>query len=247
MNKMYSIKAYIDKILNIVFVKKCVACRKLLPYDYVGKLCSDCEEEWEESKDEICPNCYKQQIKCRCGFGKSDVDSVRHLALYDHNNFDSVTNRLIYALKKCNSSDVFDFIADQMIENIISKEHLDNTVCVNVPRNPRAVRRYGYDHAKVLAKLIAGKLNIEYVDALVHIGGKSEQKKLNHIQRYENAKKNCRIDPSCVEKIKGKRVLLVDDIGTTGAMSKVCSMLLKQNGAVRVDCVLAAKNEFNKY
>lgn len=243
---MNSIKRYIDSILSVIFVKKCIACRVLLEYDSDKKLCPDCEREWKESKAEICPDCYEEQIDCRCSFWRSNVDSVRHLALYSHDEIDSVTNRLVYALKKSNNDDVFDFVADEMVENLISRKNLYNTVCVSVPRNPKSIRKYGYDHAKKLAKRVADRLGVEYVDFLKHRGGKSEQKKLNYAQRIENAKNNCYVNESNIGKIKGKRVLLIDDIGTTGAMTGACTALLKQHGAYRVDCVLAAKNKRNK-
>ncbi len=241
MNK--AIKESINKILNIIFVKRCVACKKLLPYDYDKKLCADCLAEWEESKTEICADCLKEQTECHCRFRNNKVDSVRHLALYSHYDNEAVTNRLIYALKRSNNDDVFEFVADEIIDNLITKKNLYNTVCVSVPRNPNSIRHYGYDHAKTLAKRIAEKLDIEYVDILKHKGGKSEQKKLNSAQRSENAKKNCYINEKLVNKIKGKRVFLIDDIGTTGSMVCACTKLLKDNGAYRVECILAAKNE----
>ena len=240
---MNRIKECINKILNIIFVKKCIACKNLLDYDFEKSLCKECSDEWENAKTDICADCLQEQIKCRCKFINSQTDSVRHLAMYSPYDNECVTNKIIYALKRSNSDDVFEFIANEMVENLISKKNLYNTVCASVPRSPNAIRRYGYDHAKLLAKRVAQKLGIEYVDVLAHKGGKVEQKKLNYVQRIDNAKKNCYIKPKYISKIKGKRVLLIDDIGTTGAMTNACTLLLKENGAFRVECILAAKNE----
>ena len=239
---MNKIKKIINSFFNVIFVKKCVACKTLLEYDSAKMLCDECDEQWQLAKMVICPYCKEAQIDCRCGYGKRSVDSVRHLAVYKDYDRESVVNKIIYQLKNANNDRVFDFVADEMIKNIISKRGLSNTVVVNIPRNPRSINRYGYDHAKKLAMVIADKLDVEYVNVLRHRGGKIEQKKLNKLQRELNAKANCYVDKSEISKIEGKKILLVDDIGTTGAMTGVCAELLKNNGAKSVFCVLAAKN-----
>ena len=239
------IKNFLDSILNTVFVKKCVACKELLAHDSERMLCDACFEEWEDAKSEVCPDCLKEQIDCRCGVKSRYVDSVRHLALYSHYHTDSVPNRIVYALKRSNNDSVFDFVSDEMIKLLLPKTVYGNTVCVGVPRNPMAIRKYGYDHAKLLARIVAKKLGVEYADVLGHNGGRVEQKTLNSEQRIVNARKNCYVIPSMADCIKGKRVLLIDDIITTGASLSVCAELLKNNGALRVDCIVAARNERN--
>lgn len=239
---MNKIKKLFNSFFNAICVKKCVACKKLLNYDSEKLLCDDCDEEWEIAKMMVCTFCKEDHIDCRCGFGKKSVDSVRHLALYDDKDRESVVNKIIYRLKNSNDDSVFEFVADEMIKYIIEKKGLINTVCVSVPRNPRAINRYGYDHAEKLARIVADKLGIEYVNALRHRGGKTEQKNLKKQQREINAKKNCYIAESEIPKIKGRKILLIDDIGTTGAMTGVCAEILKNNGALKVKCVLAAKS-----
>ena len=246
MIKIKKIRKIISKLLDVVFVKKCVACQELLPFDYDGYLCKDCLEEWTLSKSEVCPYCMKEQEKCRCGFHMSELDSVRHLAIYSPHDTDSVTNKIVYALKRSNVDAVFEFVSSEMCKSLITNKSNKNTVCVGVPRNPKAIRKHGYDHAKKLAKQVAEDMGFEYVDALYHKGGGMEQKELkNQALRMENAKKNCYIKPKCVERIRGKRVILIDDIGTTGSMANACCKLLKKNGAYCVECVLCARNESN--
>ena len=240
MNKLTKI---IKSIINIATVRKCVACGELLEYDREGYMCHRCETEWFLLKREVCPNCFEAHVDCRCGFKKGYVDSVRHLVAYSNEEKDCVSNKLVYALKKSNDDDVFEFVANEMADNLINKSMLKNAVVAAVPRNPVAIRRYGYDHAKKLAKRLAQKLDVAYVDVLAHSGGKTEQKMLNMVQREQNARKNVYLISDNVCLIKNKTVILVDDIGTTGAMTGVCGEILKKNGAKRVCCVLAAKNE----
>ena len=166
--------------------------------------------------------------------------------LYQDDDKQKVSNRVVYALKKSNDESVFEFVANEMVENIIDTKRLDNTVVVGVPRNPNSIKMYGYDHAKRLAKKVAEMLKVEYVDVLYHSGGLKEQKSLNSQQRALNAKRKCYINSKKVSLIKGKRILLVDDMATTGAMTGACAQLLKDNGALVVNCIVAAKNPNKK-
>lgn len=232
-----------EKILKIMFVKRCVGCGQLLVYDYDGYMCEECFERWESEKTEVCPDCFEEHVKCECRFQNSKVDSVRHLAAYSSKD-ELVANMVVYAMKESNDSDVFEFAANEMADNLIDKSKLENTVCLGVPRSPKNIKKYGYDHAKKLAKKLSEILEIEYADALFHKGGKIEQKKLANLeQRRENAKKNCVIKKKSIDKICGKSILLVDDIGTTGSMASACAALLKENGALKVDCILFSRNE----
>ncbi len=243
---MNDFKLFLKKLLDYVCVKKCVACDELLEFDYNGFLCPKCEKEWDEAKRTVCDRCFNMHSKCRCSFGKQHVDGMRHLALYDHNDREWVVNKIVYSLKKSNADDVFEFVAREMADNLIDKNTLNNAVFVGIPRTPKSVRKYGYDHAKKLAKKLAEILDGEYVDALGHRGGDAEQKTLNKAQRALNAKNNCFIKDKAIPKIKGKTVFLVDDIGTTGAMTGACAEILHNNGANKVLCLLAAKNKLQK-
>ncbi len=233
-----------DKIIKLFFVKKCVACRDVMPYDSNEYLCDECASKWKKEKTEICPVCLKGQTKCVCGFGRSELDSVRHLAMYSHADNNSVAKGLVFALKKSNDSDVFDFVAKEIAGNLIGNVNAENTIVINVPRNPNTVREVGYDHAKKLAERIALLLSVRYVDVLGQKKNKKEQKTLNSMQRMENARKNFYYKSDCQENINGYNVILVDDIGTTGATLKVCAELLKKNGAKSVRAAVAAKNKY---
>ncbi|MBE6642826.1 MAG: ComF family protein [Ruminococcaceae bacterium] len=240
---MNKITKWFNRVLDIFYVKKCVACGELLTYDHDGYLCPKCEDEWTEAKELLCEHCMEMQKNCRCGFGRQYVDGVRHLAIYDHDEHDYITNRIVYALKKGGFVEIFDFVSEEMANELVEKRMLQNAVVVNVPRNPKSIKKYGYDHARKLAVRLADRLELEYVDFLRHSRSKTEQKMLNKEQRDLNAKTNCYARQKYAPKIKGKTVLLVDDIGTTGAMTGACASLLHRHGADKIYCILAAKNK----
>ena len=140
---------------------------------------------------------------------------------------------LIYSLKRDNRADVLDFLSDELslaIKNNISPEKTEYLI-TSVPRRQKAVRKYGIDHAELLAKSTAKKLDIPYVK-LLKSTAKSAQKKMHNEQRISNATFD--YINNKVEDITGKRVIIIDDIVTTGASIGSSAMLIHALGAKEI-------------
>ena len=139
-------------------------------------------------------------------------------------------NELIYNIKRVKRRDLLDFISDEMVCSIKNSISADNALITNVPRKSSRVLKYGFDHSEEIAKAVSKKLGIEYVK-LLKSNLRSPQKKLQGEERIKNAKFNyLRKKPD----LTGKRVLLLDDIVTTGASMGACSLLIKRLGAKEV-------------
>ena len=108
-----------------------------------------------------------------------------------------------------------------------------------VPTNPSTLRERGYDQAQLLAEALSEMLEIPWVSALektretapMH-GLKPDERRANVLGAYQ----------VCCEEdlLKGKRVLLVDDILTTGSTLSECARMLRTAGAERVFGLCAA-------
>ena len=140
------------------------------------------------------------------------------------------SNYLIYSLKQDNRSDVISFLSEELADAIKSSVSLDSAkvVVTNVPRRRKAIVNFGYDHAKLLATSVAKLLGLEYIE-LLKSRSKVAQKTVYGEQRMRNAK----FDYACDEDLtlKGKTVILIDDIVTTGASITNSATLIKGLGA----------------
>lgn len=98
-----------------------------------------------------------------------------------------------------------------------------------VPMHPAKLRRRGYNQAQLLAAAMAKGLNMENRPLLV----KEKDNQTQHNLCMEERVQNVRGVYRAVEKgqIKGKRILLVDDIFTTGATMGECAKILMESGA----------------
>lgn len=110
---------------------------------------------------------------------------------------------------------------------------------VPVPLNPNRQRSRGYNQAALISKPLSKRLNIPCCPpALVRIKDTRSQVGLNAVQRRENMAGAFRAEHDIC---KGKTVLLVDDIATTGSTLNECATALKQAGAERIYCYTIAR------
>ena len=101
-----------------------------------------------------------------------------------------------------------------------------------VPQEEKRKRARGYDQAELLAEEIANRLSLPLITPLTCLGKKEQQKELSIAERIKNVEGMYRVTDRKV--VKDKRILLVDDIMTTGATGSECASRLKRAGAKAV-------------
>ena len=104
-------------------------------------------------------------------------------------------------------------------------------------------RRYhrGFNQAEELATVLSTCTRIPVVDALRRVVFTPPQSRLNRQQRLENLAQAIQVRRSQLPHIKGKDLLLVDDIFTTGSTGQACAQALKSAGARRVAVITLAR------
>ncbi|HHX23672.1 MAG TPA: ComF family protein, partial [Thermoanaerobacterales bacterium] len=104
---------------------------------------------------------------------------------------------------------------------------------VYTPMSKSSMRQRGYNQAKLLAKVVAKELDCEFINnALFKIKETLPQRELTRYKRQQNLKNAFEINQNV--NIKGKTILIVDDIYTTGATIDECAKVLIKNGAKKV-------------
>ena len=112
-------------------------------------------------------------------------------------------------------------------------------VFVPVPSGRSSVLKRGFSTAEILSERLEMRMGIPSVNAVGAVRGKTEQKLLNARGRRENAKHSFFVAKP--EEIKGKRVMLVDDVTTTGSTLSVIAEMLRNSGATDVKAVVFAQ------
>jgi ComF family protein len=212
--------------LDFLFPRFCVGCGKA--GDYV---CPACQVSLPRIEMPVCPKCGKPQITevlCPVCFGwESDIDAIRSPFC-----FEGVIRKAVHEFKYRNlraiSGQLALFLSDYLRENSICCD-----VIVPVPLHPKRLRERGYNQSLLLANEL-GKLTALPVNdnCLARIIYNVPQTKTGSV---EERRQNVIGIFSCVnEDLLEKKVLLVDDVTTSGATLNACASVLKTGGAMSV-------------
>ena len=129
-------------------------------------------------------------------------------------------------------------LADLMT-NFLMELNWPLDVVVPVPLGRKRKTERGYNQVSLIAYPLALKFGLKYVSGgLVRVRETESQVGLNAIDRRENVKDAFKAIP---KRIAGKKVLLIDDVTTTGATISSCTEALKAGGALDVYAVTFAR------
>jgi predicted amidophosphoribosyltransferase len=251
---------YRDALLSLLFPPACALCGNRAARD---GLCEDCLEAFAAEAFLKCPRCGNPADRCSCGedFAR-DLPScsvpgsdsaagggrLYTLTFYipenrkEEGGENRVTDAMILRLKEDGS--FADFFAGELareIGRLLDRRGEDPrkwtvTWC---PRSPEKFMKTGFDQGEEISRRLAKRLGSRSEALLMRADLSEEQKSLGAEQRRQNARTSLGVR---LKKLKpGMKILLVDDILTTGSTVRTSAELLYAAGAERVFPVLVAK------
>ena len=204
-----------DAILHLLFPPKCILCGKLLK-DEETDLCRSCRTD--------SPECHKNNLTF------SFLDSWVAVWYYDGYIRKSL-HRYKFGRARQYASGYGRLLAMRLGEE--HPEGFDVLTWVPVSRIRKFTR--GYDQVELLAEAVGQELGMKPVRTLRKIRNNPPQSGISGIEkRRANVLGVYRLENP--EQVKGKRVLLLDDILTTGATAGECARVLLTAGAKEVHC-----------
>lgn len=238
-------KAY-EFIGALICPHKCAGCGEVLnlfseDFDPSATFCPKCRAEWERAKILPCKTCRLAAIECSCV-----PDVLQDVPVASVFKFGTVASadRLIYLIKRKRLPRVYDFVADELARRIISFSRerdidLSNSIITYGPRKRNSIIRYGFDHGRTLAEAVAEKLQIPACKTLRRRGNGRDQKKLTKEQRMMNSSNRFVFLKKA--DVKGKTVIIIDDVITTGATVASCVMAIYENEPEKIVVLCLAK------
>ena len=216
------------KIKQLLFPPRCPFCGKVMKSE---EPCENCLKQATELTAEVCQNCGADPEHCCC-YGKTFAFRRNVSAfLYARS-----ARNLLLRFKQRNRPQLAKFMGRRMYYHVLGRLGTDFSVVTYVPQSRKKSMKRGYCPAELLAKELSSRMKLPRVQVLQRIGDK-EQKYVKKSDRFANAKQNYALRKDA--KISG-RVLLVDDLMTTGSTLNACAELLLKAGAEEVFCVTFA-------
>lgn len=229
-------------LLEMLYPNRCPACDELV--EEAG-FCPRCRKTIRIASEPVCRCCGKKLKDDRfefcydCRIGKHDFDEARSVYIYEGGMKKSMyrfkySNRRAYAKV---------YAAHALKAQELWLERIRPEVIVPVPMYKPKERTRGYNQAESFARALAERLGVEVrTDLLVRRKETRAMKTMSREERRNNLLlafqgRECGVNL--------KRVLIVDDIYTTGATADACSFALKAVGAksVYVMCVCVGRGD----
>ncbi len=241
---------------ELLFPPRCAACGKLQAPSAgreVTVLCPTCTAAWRQEIASQCPACFLAYDTCRCSLPnmkQKGIEVYVKLAPYGGEGDKNVARRIVLRLKDHLSVRTVRFLAAELAPGVRAAieasertrrkngaaEPLETVVC-HLPRQTRNRRRAGFDQAEELARALASELGFTYLPLLKRVRDGVPQKELSRSARAKNLQGAFALTKS----VKGLRVLLVDDVVTTGAGMAAGAALLDAIEKIAVSIAFTEK------
>lgn len=214
---------WLDILLDLCFPPKCPFCRKLLPSREI-LLCDCCQKELPWCPSEIQPVNFTKGCVSPLFYQDNVRESVHRYKFGGSSSYAAAYGLLMAQAAKDNWPDLpFDTVTW-------------------VPLSRRRRQRRGYDQAMLLAETVARQLSIPLCPTLEKVRHTPAQsrtadaraRKINILDAYQ-------VLPDT--DLAGKRILLCDDVVTTGSTLEECARMLRMAGAQEVYAVTLARGK----
>jgi ComF family protein len=155
--------------------------------------------------------------------------------------YDDVSRTLVLAFKHADRLDLTPLVVSWM-QSAGGDLLADAQLIVPVPLHPRRLYRRHYNQAAILANAlgVAGDIHVA-VDGIKRVRHTASQSGLGRKARERNLRRAIAPSSGARAQIEGRRVLLIDDVFTTGATADACTRALMSAGAVQVDVLTFAR------
>lgn len=220
----------------------CSACGKELLSHIRGGLCPECEKTSVKLCTDICGKCGRA-LANEAEFCDTCIRNerafVRARSCYV---YEGAPKKFVYRLKFGGRRYLAAFIAEAMVDRYLDCDFECDCV-VAVPLSAKRKRKRGYNQAELIAEELSSRLKLPLIDgALVKTKENKSQAKLKRREREENVRGVYEV--TAPEAFKGRRVLVVDDVMTTGATLGEVSRVLYKAKARSVEALTYCSTRF---
>ena len=227
-------------LLGVIFPVKCPVCDEIVGFNK-GLICRGCKNKLEYIKEPRCKKCGK---KVYGDMEEYCMDCIKTVHYFDMGvsliNHKGVGSQSVYRIKYFNKREYVRFYARELVRNnikLIWSWKID--LIIPVPLSFEKKLKRGFNQAGLLADEISKILNIQMDEYLLERSKNTRPlKEMGRKERKKALEKAFKIN-KFIKKFRyknklPKRVLIVDDIYTTGNTIDACAKVLKEHGVKKV-------------
>ncbi len=225
---------FFDKIKISLFPKRCEICGDVVEFDKA--ICDNCKQ-LPIIKPPICLKCGCSKDECICKKHKrreKEYKSVVAPYYYEDSVKKGVLNFKMHEMPKLANSH------GEKIAEVVSEYYgaIDFDFVTFIPMRKKDIIKRGFNQAELLANVVSKKCNIPIVDSLYKSKKTKKQKRQHENQRFANMYNAFKVNENI--DLNGAKILLIDDVKTTGATLSSAALALKAYGAKEIYCATFA-------
>ncbi len=225
-------------IIKLLYPQRCKYCNNVI--DIRREICHTCENTLQIIDGDICKLCGMSINDCNCGHKKHFYKYICAPFYYE-----GAASRAIWKFKFRDATNLSKVFAEDMVKCFNNHySGYDFDLCTFVPSSNNSLKERGYNQAELLAKDFCQLTNIECKELLFKIKETKIQHDLLSVERSGNLAGAIEVDYNV--DLENKRILLIDDIKTTGSTLNECAKMLLIGGAAEVFCLTVAITNKNK-
>jgi ComF family protein len=242
------IRHLFDALASVAIPAPCRICGSLLENASSLPICGDCLDRFEPIVHPICIQCGRpfgnpslaeqtlSPLCWQCLQGTYGFDVARAYALYD-----AEAHHAILLLKFEEIRRLGKWFAERLAEIVEGDaKNLSADVVVPVPLHRARQRQRGYNQAALIAEPLARRLRIPCKpQLLIRMKARPEKLVLTHPERWD-AVRGAYSAP-LTDDVCGRRIIVVDDVFTSGATMDACARTLRAAGAERIVALTATR------
>lgn len=237
MTELSRILSHVTKpVVDFALPSRCPACGKIVDGD--DRFCFECWQQLDHL-DQGCVQCGdplmmladKESLCGACLADPPSFETMRAAVRYD-----DIARDIALRLKYGGRVGLARTIARAMQRHL---SDLGDALLVPVPLHRGRLWRRGYNQAALIARAIAGEKRERLsLDCLIRARATPYLRAMSAHERAKTVRGAFAKGPSHGAGIKGRRVILVDDVFTSGATTRACAKVLKRHGSgeVHVRC-----------
>lgn len=224
---MIFLKNIYEFILGFIFPNICCICNNRLNDEVL--VCSNCWDSLEPIKDQE----------------SSTVDNAYYSSINAIWDFSDTFKEIIHLLKYEKKLIIGQIIANKLYKSYKKDFFFKFDIIIPVPLHHTRLRERGYNQAYVIAKELSKLSNIKVKKNILK--RKSNNISQTHLSKQERAKNIDALfginskNKNAIKEIENKKILIIDDVYTTGATVNGCAKVLKEAGAKSIEILTAAR------
>ena len=223
-------------VTDLIFPIECAGCGKEGEW-----ICKECYDRLDRPSYFRCSRCHRRTNEgaiCFLCSKKLYIDGILAAGDYNHEIVYNAIHYLKFYFVKDISVPLASFLEESFASFLCSLKRDKDILLTPISLHPKRKKWRGFNQSEKIARELCQRFDLECHPYLHRMRYNTPQAKLDKNSRWNNISNSFQWKG---EGLSGKKVIVVDDVVTTGATLEECARTLKKSGAKKVSGLVVAK------